>query len=114
MSNLTTNDIKKLSGTSVQFCSKCDNLMKYTIDGKWICTVCNFTVDAQNFVVTFPETRPDSSDYSLYSYDNTLKRIYRFCPVCKSNQEMVVFYGKEKTMTNNYVCTYCKNLLAIE
>ena len=111
------NKAKRLNTTSIQFCPACNNLMKYFIDDKggyWSCPVCKYDINAFRFQVTLPETQPDENDYSLYPDDPTLKRIYRSCPVCKGKTEMVVFYGKEKTMVNNYVCTKCRQLLTME
>ena len=111
------NNSTQLNDTSVQFCPACNNLMKYIINndtGIWTCTVCMYTMTANRFIVTLPETQPDNEDYSLYPDDPSLKRITRTCPYCNKNTEMVIFYGKEKTMTNNYVCTLCRNVLCIE
>lgn len=107
----------QLNNTSIQFCPMCSNLMKYFIDnegGFWKCPVCDYDLKANKFTVTLQETQPDSDDYRLYINDPTLKRILHHCPVCNDTTEMVVFYGKEKTMVNNYVCTRCRNLLTMD
>lgn len=109
------NEKKYKQISQIHFCPVCNNLMKFIQEGtnitqNWLCPVCNYkeTFTADIFVITKSnQTKP--IDYSLYKFDQSLKRCYSMCPHCKKNTELCIFYYENDSMKNGYVCTECNN-----
>lgn len=97
--------------TQIHFCPVCHNLMRFKEKGsilEWSCPVCDFNeaFTASKIVISEADQyRP--VDYSLYKYDQSLKRCHGYCPVCQGIQELCVFYYKSDSMKNGYICTSC-------
>ena len=96
--------------TQIHFCPICNNLMKFKEGNtlSWVCPVCEHTevFTADKIIISEAEQyRP--VDYSLYKYDQSLKRCHGVCPVCKDNRELCVFYYTNNSMKNGYICTTC-------
>lgn len=102
--------------SQIHFCPICNNLMKFIQDSgtnntttqNWFCPVCNYKENfrANIFVITKSnQTKP--IDYSLYKFDQSLKRCYNNCPNCNNIRELCIFYYENDSMKNGYVCTTC-------
>jgi hypothetical protein len=114
---ITANNSKVYDKISqIHFCPICNNLMKFIQDNgtnntttqNWFCTVCNYKekFTANIFVITKSnQTKP--IDYSLYKFDQSLKRCYNNCPNCNNIRELCIFYYENDSMKNGYVCTTC-------
>lgn len=102
--------------SQIHFCPICNNLMKFiqemgpnnTTIQNWFCPVCNYKENftADIFVIT-KSNQSKPIDYSLYKFDQSLKRCYNNCPNCKENRELCIFYYENNSMKNGYVCTTC-------
>ena len=97
--------------TQIHFCPVCNNLMKFKEEKhnfSWNCPVCEYVeaFTADKIIISEAEQyRP--VDYSLYQYDQSLKRCHGTCPVCRDNRELCVFYYTNDSMKNGYICTTC-------
>lgn len=110
--------------TQIHFCPVCNNVLKFqenyngsNVTGEyyWICPVCNykekFTVNKIS-ISNVNQYKP--IDYSLYKYDQSLKRCHNFCPNCKKVTELCIFYYENNSMKNGYVCVQCNNFFKNE
>lgn len=102
--------------SQIHFCPVCNNLMKFiqeseknnTTNQNWLCPVCNYKEKfTANIFVIAKSNQSKPIDYSLYKYDQSLKRCYNKCPNCKKIRELCIFYYENNSMKNGYVCTYC-------
>ena len=79
-----------------------------TTNQNWLCPVCNYKEKfTANIFVIAKSNQSKPIDYSLYKYDQSLKRCYNKCPNCKKIRELCIFYYENNSMKNGYVCTYC-------
>ena len=79
-----------------------------TTNQNWLCPVCNYKEKfTANIFVIAKSNQLKPIDYSLYKYDQSLKRCYNECPKCKKIRELCIFYYENNSMKNGYVCTYC-------
>lgn len=102
--------------TQIHFCPMCNNLMKfveiqgtnYHVNLSWVCPVCEYTeIFTANKIIIAEANQVKPIDYSLYKYDQSLKRCYGYCPNCKQQTELCIFYYENDSMNNGYVCTQC-------
>ena len=104
---LIKNDFSAAPGVSVSFytqgcphrCQGCHNPETWDFKGGKEFTANIFVIAKSN------QSKP--IDYSLYKYDQSLKRCYNECPNCKKIRELCIFYYENNSMKNGYVCTTC-------
>lgn len=116
-----TSDITRTSYdniTQIHFCPICNNLMTFkdiNNELKWVCSICNYNeIFSVNKIVISEANQYKPVDYTLYKYDQSLKRCHNYCPNCQKVTELCIFYYTNDSMKNGYVCTECDSFFKNE
>lgn len=104
--------------TQIHFCPICNNLMTFKEAENnlwWSCSVCDYKeIFNVNKIIITDANQYKPVDYSLYKYDQSLKRCHNKCPICKEIRELCIFYYTNDSMKNGYVCTHCNSFFKNE